>query len=274
MRVSVSFVLLCFHVPIVSSRSWSESTGGVPVIQVKLAPPKQQLPEISAETNGLQSLREELETVYLEKLQSAYARTLEQARVQINEIVDVFLGLIANSRAPPKGAASFLKVKDHQGSHAASDGIDVKVNVAQVAAPSAATSGLIEQIENSRANTEKAMFEQACAEMQGLTDIVLHELGAALHSYSAALRRADQRAAWIQTRQEHTLPAVANVKVAASSVPFARVSDLVEAMEVKRDVAEQLERKKIVALELKLLEAENSMIKEAIGSAARKIMAS
>ena len=70
-----------------------------------------------------------------------------------------------------------------------------------------------------------------------------------LHTHAAALQRADH-VSWIQTQESATLPAVvalgdsmcirvssiaaiqrcceANVKIAASSVPFARVSDLVE----------------------------------------------
>lgn len=270
MRVSFPCILFCMRAWIASSRSWSVSEDSLPVIQVKLAPPQQQLPDIQAETNQLQSLREELETEYAEKLQAAYGKAVEQARVEINKMIDGSLGLFVNPS--PKGSARFLEIKRHQQSPA-SAGFGVKVNVAQAAAPSAATKGMIEKIEDKKAAGEKHMFEQACAEMQGLTEVVLHELGAVLHTHAAALQRADH-VSWIQTQESATLPAVANVKIAASSVPFARVSDLVEAMEAKRDAAESLEKKSIVELELKLLEAENSLIKEALGSAALKIMAS
>merc|ERR1712083_1217206 len=117
------------------------------------------------------------------------------------------------------------------------------------------------------------MFEQACAEMQGLTDIVLHELGAQLHAHSAALRHSNRRARFLQTYQSDKLPKTANIRIAASSEPFARVADVVEAMEVKRDDAETLGRKHILELELKLLEAENKMIKDALANAAQKILA-
>ena len=45
----------------------------------------------------------------------------------------------------------------------------------------------MDNIEDKRANAELAMLEQACKEMQGLTDIVLHELGAQIHSHVSAM---------------------------------------------------------------------------------------
>lgn len=269
MRVSRTCVLFCIRAWIVRSRSWSVSDNNLPVIQVKLAPPQQQLPDIQAETNQLQSLREQLETEYAGRLQAAYSKALERARIEITKMVDGSLGFLVNPAS--KRSVRFLEVKRHEQKPTGA-GFGVKVNVAQVDAPSAATKGLIEKIENKKAVEEKHMFEQACAEMQALTEVVLHELGTALHSHAAALPRAGS-AAWLQTLQVASLPSVANIKIAASSVPFARVSDLVEAMETKRDAAESLERKSILELELKLLEAENSLIKEALGSAALDIMA-
>lgn len=76
--------------------------------KVKLAPPQQQLPDIQAETNQLQSLREQLETVrwqigsmtcfgmarsaarkeYAGRLQAAYSKALERARIEITKMVD------------------------------------------------------------------------------------------------------------------------------------------------------------------------------------------
>ena len=94
------------------------------------------------------------------------------------------------------GAAQFLQIKDHREESVASDGFAIKLNVANVAGTDPSVKGLIEKLEDKRANAEKSVFEQvnkspdrveaatfvrgrgeACAEMQGLTGIVLHELG-------------------------------------------------------------------------------------------------
>ncbi|CEM32289.1 unnamed protein product [Vitrella brassicaformis CCMP3155] len=64
-----------------------------------------------------------------------------------------------------------------------------------------------------------------------------------------------------------------NVKVTQSDQPYPTVDELVADMEKRRDVAERLERMKILELELKLMKAENDMIKDALRSALSRVMA-
>lgn len=259
----------------VCGQNWSEAslkgTDGLPVIQVRLAPPKQQLPDVAAETSQLEHLREQLETDLFGKLHAAYASALEHARAEINKLVDGSLGLLVIPS--PTSSSRFLQIKTHKQTHDGTEGFSVKVNVAQAASTDPGTKGLMERIEDARATAEKKLFEQACAEMQGLTNIVLHELGAQLHSHFAAFQRAGGHTAFFQTQQKDALPSTANVRIAASSEPFASVADMVEAMEAKRDTAEHLVEKSILELEIKLLEAENKMIKEKLGTAVQKISA-
>ena len=60
------------------------------------------------------------------------------------------------------------------------------------------------------------------------------------------------------------LPKQTNVRVKASEASYPRVSSLVQDMEQRRDTNEHLETARILELELKLLKAENDMIKDAL----------
>ena len=66
----------------------------------------------------------------------------------------------------------------------------IKVNVAPLEEPDASLKGSIERIEDKRATDERAMFDQACAEMNALSDILLNELGAELHAQVGRTRNA------------------------------------------------------------------------------------
>ena len=97
---------------------------------------------------------------------------------------------LANGPRLANGGGFYLK---DQG-NAADGAFTLKVNVAPIADPDPSYKGSVERIEDKRANDEVAMFDQAsqfaymrgpcallfgqaCAEMEGLTDIVLNELG-------------------------------------------------------------------------------------------------
>ena len=60
------------------------------------------------------------------------------------------------------------------------------------------------------------------------------------------------------------LKALTNIQIAAADEPYPKISELVLDMEMRRDVAEDRERARIIELELKLLQAENDIIKEVL----------
>merc|ERR1711904_361284 len=65
-----------------------------------------------------------------------------------------------------------------------------------------------------------------------------------------------------------------NVRVAASDEPFLTVTSLVEDMERNRDASEDLIRKRLLELELKLLQAENDIISHRLGGWISQILQS
>lgn len=151
--------------------------------------------------------------------------------------------------------------------------------------PDASVKEGINAIESKRLDAENAVFEQAQGEMNGLTELMLHELEAEIQSRvntfmgrTQALTHVNTKktssnlAAFVETHQQQ-LPKQANVRVVASDVPYPTVAGLVQDMETRRDIAENLERAKIVELELQLLKVENDMAKEALDRAVERIIA-
>ncbi|PHJ24892.1 blood stage antigen 41-3 precursor [Cystoisospora suis] len=64
-----------------------------------------------------------------------------------------------------------------------------------------------------------------------------------------------------------------NVKVAQSDKPYPTVDELVSDMEKKRNATERLERMKILELQLKLLKAQDEMIKDALHTSVARVLA-
>merc|ERR1712166_1494978 len=69
------------------------------------------------------------------------------------------------------------------------------------------------------------------------------------------------------------LPKQLNVRVGASDIPYPTIASLVQDMETRRDTSENLLRQRILELELKLLKAENVMIKDALNAAVGRVLA-
>ena len=125
---------------------------------------------------------------------------------------------------------------------------------------------------------EWQMLDQAVSEMAEVTDVVVAELKNSLQQHSGAvlapvaakpvtsfLERAERDASGAAPAESLATPM--NVRVGTSEVAYPTIGSLVQDMESRRDSAERLERAKILELTLKLLEAENEMIKDALEGA-------
>lgn len=250
-------VLACTFVLAVAASASNSAADDLPVIQVRLAPPERQLPQVAAEIGELSGLRQHLETDLMRQLDVAYKATLDAASAAIANLVDDSL----SKRFTANGLGFARKLSDNRQ-------FSIKVNVAPLEEPDASLKGSIERIEDKRATDERAMFDQACAEMNALSDILLNELGAELHAQVGRTRNA----AFLQ-RRSSALPNMANVRVVASEAPFATVADLVELMEFERDQTESLERKHIMELEMRLIQAEKEQIAAALKRAVGRLLA-
>lgn len=267
----------------------------LPVVQLRLAPPKRPYPEVSAEIGSLELDRERAEAALKQHLRSAYDAALTSAKARINTLV--------SAAAPPcaagRRAVAFLRRGETivrrgsaggGGGLAASDeAFAVQVTVFPHHVPDASIRTAIDQIEAKRARLEERLFQQAEAEMAALTSLVVDELGRILSSHAGdaqprnrpapsiprlsllgqGYRRSRQnqggtsRIAFLQRAQQR-LPAQANIRIMAADVGFPRIADLVEDMERRRDRAEDSERSHILQLELLLLKEVDEAIEAAL----------
>merc|ERR1712066_1136042 len=151
----------------------------------------------------------------------------------------------------------------------------IKVNLIPAPPPEQSIQTKIEEIESARDVSEQQMFHEAREEMQGLTSIVVDELGRALSARLGKLRHFaafgrvtpakpvsfQQLSESTQTGKTNGLPPQANLRISASDDAFPKISQLVQDMELRRDRAERQERLSILDMEVSLLKAEHDLMK-------------
>jgi len=278
----VGAFVFCFFV---DAQIWSPPTplsvDSEPVVEVRLAPPDHAFPELSAEFGVLENARQTSEAAMRQELATSSASALRSAQAEIDSTIQRTMSVFHKRRDGPR-AASFLRARNGiiaaelpQQSYA------IKVSLNPMPPLDQKVQTAIELIENKRAHAEEHTFEQAKAELQGLTHIVLNQLGAQMQSHISTLQRvrgAMSESKWLEISRKlgHRglagLPAQANVRVASAHDAFPTVAELTQEMENRRDIVEVKDRGEILALELKFLQEVNDMIKKAVASAVFRVM--
>eukprot|EP00746_Dinoflagellata_sp_MGD_P150654 gnl/MRDRNA2_/MRDRNA2_82483_c0_seq3.p1 gnl/MRDRNA2_/MRDRNA2_82483_c0~~gnl/MRDRNA2_/MRDRNA2_82483_c0_seq3.p1 ORF type:complete len:240 (+),score=85.41 gnl/MRDRNA2_/MRDRNA2_82483_c0_seq3:49-720(+) len=212
----------------------------------------------------------------MSQLEFAFNAALENAKRQIGEAVGAAMKVFDDPRVLKNvvKAGSFLRFRQRPNS---AEEPSVRVKALAAAPPDPSIKIKIDQLEEQRSAAESLMLDVAIAEMGELTKIAIAELekqlqlqlepwlvgsGSLLHS----------RVQQIPGSPEG-LPKQLNVRVGASDVPYPTIASLVQDMETRRDTAENLLRQRILELELKLLKAENVMIKDALSAAVGRVLA-
>jgi hypothetical protein len=248
----------------------------LPNIEVHLAPPVHPLPQVAAEIQVLDKMRERSEEEKMSQLEFAFNAALESAKQQIGEAVGLALRVFDDPRVWKNVAktGSFLRVQMRSNS---AEEPSVRVKALAAAPPDPAIKIKIDQLEEQRSAAEALMLDVAIAEMGELTKIAVAELekqlqlqiepwlvggGSLLHSKVHQIPGSPEG-----------LPKQLNVRVGASDVPYPTIASLVQDMEARRDTAESLLRQRVLELELKLLKAENVMIKDALDGAVGRVLA-
>jgi len=216
-----------------------------PTLNLKLAPPVAPFPELAVKVQQFEHSRVEAETAFAQELARLYEAELGKARQQIQQVAGASVSV--HQSAP--FAANFLATDESQ-----DDGFDMRISVVAPEPLSPEISGIVDKIEHKRATLEQRLVNEAHGEMSSLTSFVLQELRSALGSTAVGFLASTQRG----------LPPQASVRLLGSNQGFPRVADLIKAMELRRDQAENAERKLILEIEAKLLKAENAMIREAL----------
>lgn len=262
---------------------YTYSPDSLPVIGVRLAPPQQQMAEVSAALGQLNDAREAFEKQHLLEVEAAYDSSLSDAKEKLPMAIDSImralekpLALVSHGRRQKHidglQAASFIQAQasGKPGGHE----LTARVNVLPAKGPDARVEGRIKAIEKKRSREETAIFDQAASEMRALTQIVQNEVEAQITRYAnnllhsvrvgVPLQQPHQAAGLLSASQPMGASGpqlTTNVRVAASEEPFYTVAALVEDMERQRDASESTIQKRALELELRLLQAENELVK-------------
>lgn len=247
-----------------------------PIIDIRLAPPANPQPEVNAEIQALEKARDSMEQEKAAKLEAAYNAALEGAKVKIGDVVSSTMRFMDTpSTLRP---ASFLALRSRTGAGKGSS--TVRVKVLSIPPPDASIKSKLDAIEAQRTGIEAQMLDQAVQEMGKLTEVVVGELKTNLQMQMSALELSSLRS-FLYTK-EREIPGVAvpeglssqlNVRVGSSEAAYPTIAGLAQDMETRRDTAEHLERQRILELQLKLLEAENEYIKQALQGAIGSFLA-
>lgn len=277
---------------------FSYSPDSLPIIDVRLAPPHKQLPEVSAAVGQLDAARASFEQEHMHDIEEAYNASLKEAAEKLPASIDQLmrnfekpLALISGRNLKPKrdnGArvTSFREAHGEPGGHE----LTARINLLPAASPDASLESKIQAIEARRSRHEGDIFRQAVSEMRALTQIVQSEVEAQITRHANNFLHTARygfdgghstfpskvtSAGFLSASQpvlSSGLQLTTNVRVRAGEEPFQTVAALVEDLERRRDASEELIRKRLLELELKLLQAENNLIADHLGSWVARIL--
>lgn len=280
--------LLVFALAVASGAqpSWpimySYSPDSMPIMEVRLAPPRKPMPEVVASLGELENNRLQFETEELLKVERAYNVSLVEAGKKLPALVDRLMRVFVKPGAwiatrhgvPLKSRAASFHEAHGSGGHE----ITTRINLLPVVSADASLERSIQKLERKRSRDERALFMEAEDEMEMWTQVVEIAAEAEITQEVNAFIRAQKygssaSAGELLTRGRATKflgqpvspsgPQLStNVRVAASDEPFPTIESMVEDLERKRDVGEGFLRTRMLELELQLLQAENAIISE------------
>lgn len=270
----------------------------MPNLELSLSPPSQPAPQVAAVVRDLDSARERFEAVHMDELQMIVKQEVERVRARAADIVGRAMRTFADS-APVKlqsdgnfvghkrVASSFLAAGAGPSS---TDHVVVKVTAVPAATPDAALRKEVDAIGERQMDALRRMFEQASANLKGLTDVLLNEYHDEVqkhfdlllsHHVPNSLRGNRQEdlllnlAGFVESGQLRNAvgapPGQANVQVVASSSSSSLSSSL-QNMAARAGVAEHLGRRKLLALEMQLLEAAHRVMKATLQAAVGRLV--
>ncbi|GAW82810.1 41K blood stage antigen precursor 41-3 [Plasmodium gonderi] len=177
----------------------------------------------------------------------------------------------------------------------------VKISLSELTEPSVDIKEKMEEMEQYRTDEEVAMFEMAISEFSILTDITILELEKQIQlqlnpflvdkkivhrSLTKQLKELEKRdekekirenfqrqSSFLEEGENEDTGNILNVKISQTDYGYPTIDELVMQMQKKRDISENLERKKILDLQMKLLKVQSEMLKDALHFSISKVMA-
>lgn len=248
-----------------------------PLLELSLEPPVHPWPQVAAELGSLQESREQFENINMDRLQQEFNKATFDTRRQIGDVVGRALRVFDDPALAKQIFAKPALFRQTPQASTVSSVLSVKVNVVPSSPPDASLKSRVEGIEFQRADKEKIMFEEAHAEVQSLSALVLSELEVQLkRQIDGVVGVVSQgkvgSTSFLQNSPE-SLPSQANVRVLPTDERYPTVLEMVQDMQLRRDVAENLERKRILEKSIDFLIACNGAAESALHTAVARILA-
>ena len=216
---------------------------GDPVVNLRLSPPADPLPQVSKLIGDLEAARRGAEADAERSLQAAFDNAVADGRSRIHEVVAT-----AAVRAAA-GSVAFLA-----GEAADSHG-KFLMKVSPPEAPSGAVRSGIVRLDRVLASEEAALTQQACREMGLLVDTVVGMLKSEMNA-AASSGSSGRVASFLASGDD------LNVRLSASDA-YPTVAELVAEMEDRRAEGEAGLRQRIAEMQLKLLQQLNGFVSQA-----------
>ena len=238
--------------------------GLMPQIEVSLDPPVDPQPAIAARIAKLDGARETQHVARMENINRKFNALLADAAVRIESLVarsrnklvsDAVVSgsfLQSRSRARPGGDdVAFVSIRAHTAGELNEAVLDD-----------------VAEFESGRDTKEDAVFEQAAAEMQSLSDALIAEAEAALQGTAVGKSLAFLQDGHVKFRDSRERSSKDVVSIVPSTEAFPTVHGMVADMEARREVSEDLEFATVSHLQLMLVDAGVMILENALRSAA------
>ena len=165
----------------------SAARGAQPIINVRLGPPEQPLPQIASQIQRLEGARATVEDEGRLSVGKAFASAKHSLEGRISKVVESAFGSVS---VPPREhvqATSMLSsgASGRDETHVA-DTNAVLVKVFPMPAPDAAIKNKVAAIDGKLSHAEAHLFNQAASEMEALVDIFANEVQAQLKLHMRA----------------------------------------------------------------------------------------
>ena len=260
---------LIFGVVASSKLATGQTVDELPIVNVRLGPPTNALPQVAAEISLLEGARKDLETSHLQELDLAFAKAMKHASDAVPAVVASALGQV---QGPAKQRSTSL-LEVHDGCEGCG-GVDMAaqrfaIEVVAPQEPDISIKRKLDQMEHKRSIDEEHIFQQAEREFAALEAIFTHEALAELHAQASGLGP-QKGIGFLQTsKAKHhagvlDLPQGLNVRLSASAQPFPTIESLALAMGDRRDASEDVVRNRVLELESQFFNTANNLLREAL----------
>ena len=241
----------------------------LPIVNVRLGPPANALPQVAAEISLLEGARKDLESTHMQELDLAFQHVVNHASSTLSDVITSALGRMPKWKTHK--ATSLLEVHD---GFAVRDDADLAaqsfgIEVRPPHEPDIAIQAKLDQIERKRSADEEHIFEQAVSEFAALETIFTSEVLAQLRAHGNGLG-ADKVLGFLQASNGvrrsgsgDVTPGL-NVRLSASAQPFPTVEGVALAMVGRRDASEEVVRSRILELESQFFKTANHLLRDAL----------